>query len=145
MPLSDLRQFFFLCIWSLWYKGKRFENSSSYSSPSTHLGKSFHCSQLHLFKFIKWFETVDFKHSVSVNFCQLIELFKQWCAGKLVFWGRGCHGELWFIAFDNFQSINTPTMADFQLPVWCQWTKLWEEMLVISSFEPVHADLLTPL
>lgn len=37
--------------------------------------------------------------------------------------------------FANFQSVNTPTKADFNLPTWSHRTWTWKEMSIIHSLE----------
>ena len=34
--------------------------------------------------------------------------------------------KLRFVAFTNFQSITTPTMVDFKVPMWCHWMWTWD-------------------
>lgn len=51
----------------------------------------------------------------------------------------------WFVAFAHFCGVNTFTMADFVLPIWCHCTQSWGEMYTISSpklYEPTPTRLL---
>ena len=41
-----------------------------------------------------------------------------------------------FADFAYFHGVNTPTMADFKLPIWCHWPWSWEEMCTVCSPEP---------
>ena len=52
---------------------------------------------------------------------------------------------LWFVVFANFCGINTPTMADFKLPMWHFWKLNWKETCRISSWELVWANSDTVL
>ena len=55
---------------------------------------------------------------------------------------RGLWGEkekLW-LAFAHLCGISTSTMNNFKLPTWCHWTRAWEEMCTVGSFEPARAS-----
>lgn len=52
---------------------------------------------------------------------------------------------LWFVVFANFCGINTPTVADFKLPMWHFWKLTWKETCIISSWELVWANSGTGL
>ena len=46
-------------------------------------------------------------------------------------------GEPWFVAPACFHGVNTLTVAVFKLPVWRHWTRTWEVMHIIDSYELV--------
>ena len=55
---------------------------------------------------------------------------------------RGLWGEKekpW-LAFAHLCGISTSTMNNFKLPTWCHWTRAWEEMCTVGSFEPARAS-----
>lgn len=39
----------------------------------------------------------------------------------------------WWATFTNFLGVNTPTVADFKLPVWNHWMWSWEELPRVGS------------
>lgn len=47
------------------------------------------------------------------------------------------------VVFASFQCVNSPTMADFKLPLWCQPGCQFFETLVISSFMPLEVGSST--
>lgn len=47
----------------------------------------------------------------------------------------------WFVVFGGFCGVNTPTVANFQLPVWSHRTGSWEGMPAVSSRAGAAPDL----
>lgn len=45
----------------------------------------------------------------------------------------------------SFCDVNTPNMANFKPPMWCQWKQSWEEMSTIGSCDTVQTRALHPV
>lgn len=56
------------------------------------------------------------------------DFLKSWQPGKQKI--KPCFG-----VFANFHSVNSPTMANFKLPMWWQWTWTWEEMVLPQTYK----------
>lgn len=41
----------------------------------------------------------------------------------------------WFVMLFNFGGLNTPPVADFELPTWCGWSHRWKAIPLILGFD----------
>lgn len=51
-------------------------------------------------------------HEKRITLSRVLWMFNQWLRERLT----------WLVAFANFLGVNTPSVADFKLPTWCQPT-----------------------
>lgn len=57
----------------------------------------------------------------------LVNVHNQLLMRGVLGWGRGRAS---LVAPANFHAVNTLTVMDFSLPLWCRWTWKWETVLV---------------